>query len=113
MPKILLVEDDLDLADVLEIALTSEGHDVERTHDYAQTAQQLQRKNYAAVILDASMRAGPAGDLVELAKTNVVLISGRFDQMTNSETSSQDVCARLAKPFDIDKFIEAVSSACQ
>lgn len=52
MTKLLIVEDDVDLASVVTQALESEGHAVEASHDGADAIERIRQYKYDLLILD-------------------------------------------------------------
>ena len=55
MPRVLLVDDDVDLTEMLSLYLTREGFDVQVAHDGESGAAQATRSPYAIVVLDIMM----------------------------------------------------------
>jgi DNA-binding response OmpR family regulator len=111
--RILLVEDDHDLATFMHTVLTAEGFDVTLAGDGRAGLGALEQRLYALVVLDLMM---PGMDGVEFRlrqrqhspqwNTPVLIVSAHY----NVEKLAHSVGAEgwLAKPFTGDELIEAV-----
>jgi DNA-binding response OmpR family regulator len=112
--RILLVEDDHDLADMMSWVLTSAGFHVTTARDGAAGLQALERLPHCIVILDLVM---PDVDGVEFRRRQqnhpvaraapVLVVSGRHDAARLAE--GMGVAGFLPKPFTPDDLVEAVS----
>src|SRR5690625_5616751 len=55
MAKLLLIDDDQELCQLLQEYLTAEGFSVDLAHDGQQALEQVQKVPYAAIILDVML----------------------------------------------------------
>src|SRR3954447_17176495 len=113
---ILVIEDDPGVADVLRLALQSEGHTLEVADDGEEGLTYLQQRRYRLLLLDLllpgldgmgvlrALRAEPA------RRPPVVIIlsalQGRADVVRALEAGADDY---LTKPFDVDDFVLRVN----
>ena len=69
MPKVLLVDDHPELADVIRQLLEIHGHDVEIVGDAESAVQRLQSEQYAALITDDRLpgKSGIGGGIVAVS----------------------------------------------
>jgi DNA-binding response OmpR family regulator len=107
--KILLVEDDLDISELLIDFLSDEGYEV-TTHSSGGTALlELAKNRYDVVLLDMGLPDMTGNDvLAELIRqaepTPVILVSANANQLRYRER----VQAVVHKPFDLFGLLEVV-----
>jgi two-component system response regulator CpxR len=115
MKRILIVDDELSITEVLAMVMKAEGFDVETATNGEEGLQQLERSHFDVVLLDLMM---PVMDGLEMlsrmrkrnptADTPVVLMSaGSPDVMQIKE----DYSAYLPKPFNLPDLIRTIKSA--
>ena len=112
--RILVVEDDRDLADMMTWVLTAAGFDVTTALNGAAGLEALARLKHCVVILDLMM---PDVDGVEFRKRQqihpigreapVLVVSGRHDAARVA--AGMGVAGFLPKPFSPDDLVAAVS----
>ena len=119
MAKILIVEDDDEVRDVLKTLLQDEGHDVSEASDGNEAIEQFLRIPVDLVILDIVLPDKEGLEtIIDLRRTHpnvkIMAMSG------GGRTSPQDyldMAKRLgaveviAKPFSIDDFLRSVNLA--
>jgi PAS domain S-box-containing protein len=118
-PKILVVEDDPDIAGLLEVLLTSAGLRVDRAADAKEAKTRLAQDRYAAMTLDlllpdqdgisllCDVRTLPAGHDVP-----VVVVSATADMTHRGlKAKSLEVVDWLCKPIDTDRLLAALRLA--
>lgn len=119
-PRILVVEDDPDIAKLLRLMLEQQGYAVDTAGSIPQARERLAAMSYAAITLDLllpgesgisflqQLRGSP-----ETASLPVVVVSAVADggrkQLKNSAVSS--VLDWLEKPIDQERLMQAVSRA--
>ena len=113
MARILVVDDDQQIADLIEIALSRMGHDVVSARGGREALVAARRNPPDLVLLDfvmpdmngdevlAEMRSDP-----DLAGLPVVLATGEADSVGDLE-----VFAVLAKPYKLDDLYSVVADA--
>ena len=112
--RILVVEDDRDLADMMSWVLTAAGFKVTTALNGAAGLEALSRAPHCVVILDLMM---PDVDCVEFRRRQqihpigreapVLVVSGRHDAAR--VVAGMDVAGFLPKPFTPDDLVTAVS----
>lgn len=112
--RILVIEDDLVIANTVAAALRDEGYNAHVVEGLGAARREIARNTHAAVVLDLDLPDG-AGELLlrDLA---------RYDSPPAAVImSAQDYAPRVAsrwavpyvmKPFDLDKLLAAVKVAC-
>ena len=110
MARLLVVEDQADVSDVLTEALRSRGYQVETAGDAFSARVALNAGSFDLMIADMVMPGRRDGDLARdaVAKgVQVVLMSGHPDRINETH----DEFAFLAKPFSLDVLFDAVERA--
>jgi DNA-binding response OmpR family regulator len=105
MAKILLAEDDRDLAEVVSFALQSKGHMVQRVYDGNECSQYLQQCEYDLIILDWMMPCKSGLDVcktfrAEGGRTPILMLTAKTkmdDRELGLDNGADDY---LTKPFD-------------
>lgn len=105
-PRILVVEDDLDIARMLRRMLERANYAVDFATDGAQALEQLQQTTYAAITLDLMLPDMRGEDLVRFLKDRpatarlpVVVISSRVDEGRRALGGQFEGVEWLAKPI--------------
>ena len=113
--KVLIVEDDASLREIMHRALKQEGYVVEYASTFSEADIKLAGYNYDCILLDIMLPDGSGLDLLEhlrkLGKReNVIIISARNsleDKIYGLENGADDY---LAKPFHVAELIARVRS---
>ncbi len=116
MSKILVVDDDDGIRDVLDILLTEEGFIVKTARDGSEAIEILQHESGWLILLDLMMpRLDGRAVLAYLRLHPGLLTRNKVVLMTASPRSSReyqallaDVEAELPKPFDLDQVLSIV-----
>lgn len=111
--KILLVEDDPGIADVLVLHLSDEGYDVTLAKDGLEGLRQLQARQWDALVLDLMLPGVDGLEICRLARSNshytpIIIISAKASEVhriLGLEVGADDY---LSKPFSILEFIARV-----
>ena len=109
--RILVVEDDAAVIDLLELALTARGADVVSAHSAAELAEALERGPFDAVLLDLSpiredARAAVAAVRAASPSARVIVISGTV--VDTSTVPDAWIAAWVRKPFEVSEIVQAV-----
>ena len=131
--RILIVDDDVDLVDSLEAALSHKGYEVSRAHSAGEGLRRLAEVAPDLIILDVMMESDTAGFefLYQIRKprpesryasfkeTPVILLTA-INQVTNSrfsldqqESFLPQVEEFLTKPFKIDALLGRVEQSLE
>ena len=113
--KILIIEDELSLQELMSKALKQEGYVVENAMDFDFAMEKLGAYSYDCVLLDINLPGGSGLDFLERMKkdgnrADVIIISARDsidDKVRGLELGADDY---LAKPFHIVELIARIRS---
>lgn len=108
--RVLLVEDDFHLAEILSIHLRSEGYVVEHTADGRLGASLVERGGWSAVILDLML---PGVDGLEICRrardvaryTPIIMISARGSEIHRVLGLEMGADDYLSKPFSVTELL--------
>lgn len=112
-PRILLLEDDDDLRELLEDVLEDEGFDVESAERGEFAVELAGQRNFDLIIADIRMEG--MGGLAALEQTQnlqpgigSLIVSGYATEIEAARAESLNVGALVKKPFDMNKFLQLV-----
>ena len=116
--KILIVEDEESLRDIMSRTLKKEGHVTETAGDYASAMEKLGAYSYDCVLLDIMLPGGSGLDILShIKKTNkklnVIIISAKDsidDKVAGLELGADDY---LAKPFHLAELSARIKSVAR
>jgi two-component system response regulator CpxR len=113
--KILLVDDDQELCELLARYLNREGIDVDQAHTGSEGLQKCSAQTYDAMVLDVMMPGmGGLEVLTELRKTNqlpVVMLTAKGDEMdriVGLEIGADDYLSKPCNPRELMARLRAV-----
>lgn len=117
--KILIVDDDQDMCEILSDFLRDEGYAVITASDGESALSSIKKKKYDLLILDYQLH-GITG-LCVLEKAHqidssliAIMISAFGSEQIRSQAQELGVYDFVEKPFDMEKMVEAVNQAlCQ
>jgi CheY-like chemotaxis protein len=115
--RILAVDDEPGLNQLLRAMLTRDGHDVRTTDSAEMAVAALEECDYDLVISDLSLGEGMNGwDLAAIVcrrwpQTRFALVSGWGSTIAEEEASARGVDAVLAKPYRLDELRKLVGRA--
>ncbi|MEW6608973.1 MAG: response regulator [bacterium] len=116
MTKILIVEDEPDLADVLKHILKIKGYEVKLVLDGYQAIEEVKKTHYDLILMDIRL-PGLNGvetflQIKEIDKNTTVIMMTGFAVEDLIETAlERGAYACLHKPFDLDKVITLIAKA--
>ncbi|MBF0447215.1 MAG: response regulator transcription factor [Magnetococcales bacterium] len=115
MPRILLVDDDLDLCTMLSQYLTGDGFDCEMAHDGNSGLMRALSHSYDALVLDVMMPRLNGFDLVrrlrEVKSTPIIMLTARgeeVDSIIGLEIGADDYLAKPCSPQVLAAHLRAV-----
>ena len=116
--KILIIEDEASLRELIERELRGEGYVVESASDYISAETKIAGYNYDCILLDVMLPGGSGLDLLELLRgmgrrENVIIISARDsvdDRVQGLELGADDY---LAKPFHLLELTARIRSVAR
>jgi len=116
-PKVLIVDDDADLALGIGIRLQRSGYDVATAPDAVLAQQRLLRDRPYAVILDLGLPGGGGMTFLRRAKANLettqipVIVLTAKDHSVEAEVLAAGAAEFHQKPVDNETLIEAIERA--
>jgi CheY-like chemotaxis protein len=112
--KVLVVDDDRDLADVCSLVLATEGYETGIACNGIEAVEAINNENADVVLLDIKMPLLDGLSVCKMVKENpstsrlpVIIMSA--SEMLLQEAGDVSADAVIAKPFDIDILIETVN----
>ncbi len=109
--KILLVDDDPELHELVRFVLMRDGYDVADAFDAAQGLEMLARDDYALALLDVMMPGMNGLQLLEKLRATrprlpvILMTAATLSHLFDAAPAN---CTLLAKPFDIEDLRHAV-----
>ncbi len=120
MPKVLIVDDDMDWVKVLAIRLRQGGFEVVAATDAYQGVALVHKENPDCIVLDISMPAG--GGITTLRNIRmtlhgqmlpVIVVSGVGDPETRRALQEAGARVFLSKPCKAEDVLEAIRKALE
>lgn len=116
--KLLIIEDELSLQELMTKSLKKDGYVVENAMDYGSAMDKLAGYSYDCVLLDINLPGGSGLDILEWLKksgsrANVIIISARDsidDKVRGLELGADDY---LAKPFHMAELAARIRSVAR
>lgn len=116
--KILIVEDEASLRELMSLSLRKEGYVAETASDYGSAIEKLAVYSYDCVLLDIMLPGGSGFDILEYIrrlnrKVNVIIISAKDsidDKVKGLELGADDY---LAKPFHLAELVARIRSVAR
>jgi CheY-like chemotaxis protein len=111
--RILVVEDEEDVRDILSHILIEGGHEVETANDGIRGIEMFEKKEFDLVFTDLGMPGMSGWQVAEKVKsinknTSVVLITGWSLELNESETEKSKVDFIVNKPFEVKQILKLV-----
>lgn len=112
--KILIVEDDKEIADILDKYLKGNGYEIERSENGLDAISKIQEKDYSLVLLDI-MLPFKSGDQVlktvrETSQVPVIIISAKDMVQTKIDVMRMGADDYITKPFDLDEVLVRIEA---
>lgn len=116
--KLLIIEDEASLQELMTSALKKDGYIVENAMDYAEAMDKLGGYSYDCILLDINLPGGNGLDILRHikksgSKLNVIIISARDsidDKVSGLELGADDY---LAKPFHLAELTARIRSVAR
>lgn len=115
--RILVVDDEKGLTDVLRDLLESEGYETEVCHDAVSAREKLAASKYDAAMLDVFLSNEPLGlDLAnhifaEYPGAGVIMMTGYADRADIDSACLNGAFTCIDKPFFLDDVLNAIDMA--
>ncbi len=117
MAKVLVVDDEKDIADILEAMLRSYGHEVTKAHDGLEAFDKVKEETPDIVLLDVMLPVLDGNTVCRMLKTEdvskdipVIMLTARNrekDRMISMNLCQAD--RYLTKPFEESDIINAIN----
>ena len=118
--RILIIDDDIEFADLLRLQLTAAGYATEVAEDAVEGGKALLARPPALVLCDIGMPYLSGLDLIALMRSDprsasipVVFVSGRTDAETMAKAVKLGAADFLAKPITREQLLESVKACLQ
>ncbi len=116
MTRILVVDDDLAIREMVALTLEKSGYRVERAEGYAAGRSAIRERSHDLIISDIYMPGGTGLDLLAEVRTltdppPMILMTAKGSIETAASALQDGVFDYLAKPFDLDLLLERVQAA--
>jgi len=104
MARILVAEDEHSLAELVEVTLTGDGHEVVLAEDGRYALKAMMDERFDLVVLDLMMPWSDGFDVLRntggAARPKVVVLTARDDDYSKRRATEWQVDAYLVKPYD-------------
>ena len=110
MPKILIVDDDLYIGDLIEETLTAEGYQVLRAYSGTETILLLSNNKPDLILLDL-MLPGLSGEelLSKIKDIPVIVVSAKIDPSNKVELLLGGAADYITKPFNMQELLARIT----
>ncbi len=115
--KILLVDDDTLILEVIEMALSYHGYEVITAHDGLEALKLIERDCPDLIVIDLIMPKRSGIAVIQqirkhpIQKPHVIMVSASSDKKTTSVAIECGADLFIPKPFDIDELLSEVDLA--
>lgn len=115
-PRLLVIDDERVLNDILQETLRSAGYKVDGAYDGFEGIEKLQKRSYQLVLLDIRMPRRDGLDVLKIVNEDypdckVIIITGLASLPEIKETVRLGAYACLKKPFLLDRVLETIDAA--
>lgn len=113
MNRILIVEDEVAIARLIEMSLMRAGYQCEMVHDGLQAADKIEQTDYDLVLLDIMLPGLDGYELLEYLRpmdTSVIFITAKGtlgDRVKGLNLGADDY---IVKPFEVEELVARVES---
>ncbi len=113
--KILVIDDEPEIAEILKDVLTAEGHTVETASGGREGLQRFSEERFDLVFTDLGMPDMSGWDVASGIREDnpgipVVLVTGWGATLNEEEVESHSIAAVVNKPFDITDLVEVTGT---
>ncbi len=115
MPKILIVDDDVTITELMKALVTMEGHQPTTVNDSLQAVEIANSVNPDLITLDLMMPGLTGFELCQIlhddpkfTNTPIVIISAKDDPESKEKALHAGAKDYITKPFGVDDFINKI-----
>ena len=119
-PRVLVVEDDTDVADLLSMMLREAGYGVDIVTSGAEALAYARRKSYAALSLDLRLPDGSGVDVIRTLRAEagtatmpIVVVAAKMEEGRRELGDGYEGIEWLAKPIDQSAFVRAIGRSIE
>lgn len=116
MPKILIVDDDVTMTELIKALVKMEGHEPTVVNDSLQTMDVANTVNPDLITLDLMMPGLTGFEVCELlqkdpklANIPIIIVSAKDDPASKEKAIALGAKDYISKPFGVDTFLEKIS----
>lgn len=118
MDRLLVVDDEEDLRNMLRRQLSSEGYEVDQAKNKEEALEKMRQYLYPVVLLDIKFPKSSGTNILEELKrihppVNVVMITGYASMENVMECFSKGAVDCFKKPLDVDELRQRLSELDQ
>ena len=114
MARVLIVEDNPEIRQMVGRLLERDGFDVTSVHDGTEAIEAISQESYDAILLDLMMPTVSGFDVIDwinqnrpnIAKTCVIVVTAAIRELGTFDASK--VYATVPKPFDVFELLRVV-----
>jgi two-component system cell cycle response regulator len=117
MPRILIIDDDVTITELMKALVKMEGHEPTTVNDSLQAMDIAGSFNPDLITLDLMMPGLTGFELCELMKNDprfahvpIVIVSARDDAESKEKARKAGATDYLTKPFGVDDFIGKIKA---
>jgi len=117
MPKILIVDDDISITELMKALVKMDGHEPTAVNDSMQAMEIAQSVNPDLITLDLMMPGLTGFELCKLlrghpkfANTPIVIISAKDDPESKQQAFDAGARDYITKPFGMEEFMGKIKS---
>jgi|SRR4026209_1595156 DNA-binding response OmpR family regulator len=115
MPKILIVDDDITITELMKALVKMEGHEPTTVNDSLQAMEIARSVNPDLITLDLMMPGLTGFELCKLLhedpkfiNTPIVIVSAKDDVESKEQAKQAGATDYLTKPFGLDEFLKKI-----
>lgn len=110
MAHIMVIDDDIDIGNLLETALTAQGYTVSRTMDGIEALELLRQQTPDLILLDLMMpRLSGEQLLQQIRGIPVIVVSARFDTDSKVSLLMGGAADYITKPFQMKELLARIA----
>lgn len=117
MPKILIIDDDVTITELMKALVKMEGHEPTTVNDSLQALEIAQTIKPDLITLDLMMPGLTGFELCERMKNDpkfadvpIVIVSARDDAESKAKALQAGAIKYITKPFGVDEFIGTIKA---
>lgn len=117
MSRILIIDDDVTITELMKALVTMEGHEAVTVNDSLQAMESARSMGPDLITLDLMMPGLTGFDLCkllnedpQLSSTPIVIVSAKDDPESREKALQAGAREFITKPFRVDDFINTIAS---